>query len=359
MIISSITKIEANASTLKSLEVDCAQVEGDANKVLMSQSLRRAIVFLAPCTKATLVSAVLDALAPILEGDFDDIRSQIIDSLDQLCMSGDILELESIESTESAPECKLWAATSSYVICPHGKILILGSDRDLITNVPDDLQDRVIYRGCDRFIHVGEGEGIDNILSDHGLFEVSVENWIKRPEIPLLEVMIGCFSDNLYNKKNDGEIEGLTILAEKGQYYHSRWREMIDNDNGIFVAKRSQKFITDRWCVVKINNGYVTHLYDLFSDNSTQRPCDRAWHFQCALSASADAPEVYKVSLLKETAIISFFFPIPFWAERQLLLSARRVECRGALMAFEMPIGILEKEENLLKQDLWMTQDKA
>lgn len=346
---------EARKATALSLELPVDLLFID-DETLIAQSLRRAVVFLAPCSRAALTQAVAEALQPLTTSALPDFKEKIRAVLDSLCAVGDIVELATPEATNpNAPPQHLWSAPPSFVSTPGGRIYLLGSKGDAITFIPDNLVESVQYSRRIRFIATNDQE-LESVLVDYGLFSMTAREWVRRPSACKPDEFLLASLTKL-NRQPD-TIEDLSVLSGSGRFYRSRWRPLAPEHDGVYIAKRPQRFGADRWCLVQATNGRITKLSDVFATHSRERACDRAWMLQHALAAKNGTPENFRISRMEANLRLSLFFPIPNWAEKYILLMAEKVDAQDALMCFEFTESGREHILELLETGLWMTKLK-
>lgn len=345
---------EARRAIARSLEV-LSEIGLMDDGTLIAQSLRRAIVFLAPCSHAALIQAVATSLRPIMITDPVDLKELIGEVLDDLCAVGDVLELSPPDADGLTKRQHLWSAPPSFVLTPGDRTYLLGSKGDSITYIPDEFRADVKYSQSVRFITKSDKE-LGEILAEYGLFPMTAQEWVRRPSATNPEEFLMKPLAKLSRQRD--QIEELTLLSGSGRYYRSRWQPLTIKSDGVFIAKRPQRFGGDRWCLVETSNGHVTNLCDIIGTHSRERACDRAWMLHHAIAAKNGIPEHFQIRAEGSQLKLSLFFPIPNWAEKYILLMAEKVEAHDALMSFDFAESSKEHLLELLEKGLWMARLK-
>lgn len=158
-----------------------------------------------------------------------------------------------------------------------------------------------------------------------------------------------------------GDIEGLRVLdpAATVQYYMGRWRTPLPADTGDFVARRPQAYGADLWCCVRLEAGLSKKMIEFPVDDPVAPARDEAWRVQMAIDAARGLPQRYRLERMNgmEATVVSFFSPIPGFAERHLqLLGMALPEAQRALFAFRVPNGAIQALTAFLNAMLWMPQ---
>jgi len=356
MTVQAISQQDAIDATYNSLGIVARTTDDENHTALLAQSLRRAIVFLAPCSFAVLCRAVSDSLAHLLNQPDNIVRQNVEAILNELCAAGDILELYKSDAQSSLDQTLLWAAPASYVPIDHTHVLLLGSDGDSITHVPSELLSKVEYTGALRFLRSSSTSDLLSKLQDFELYQIEADNWIRRPQ----DIGANSFLEPLKAKltQSSDHSEDIQVLSGRSQYYQSRWQAAQHAEDGIYIARRPQQFGSDKWCLIKNAAGRITNLLDVIPTHNRERHCDRAWHIHHALSASQSQHEVYTLQWEGRIVSVSFSFPIPSWCERFILVHGIRAEAENCLMSFVLNEGSWEVVRNLLENGLWMRQQE-
>jgi hypothetical protein len=123
-----------------------------------------------------------------------------------------------------------------------------------------------------------------------------------------------------------GGIEGIRILdpSHSPAFYRDRWLDAGARHEGIFVARRPQRYGNALWCLLELQGGVVRRFMDLHSQGDRIRPCDIAWHIQMAIDAEVGTPQSVRIRKRQQTSVLGFFSPLPSWAERRLAVVAAK-----------------------------------
>lgn len=120
------------------------------------------------------------------------------------------------------------------------------------------------------------------------------------------------------------------------------------------VARRPQRYGIDIWCLVELANGIPARFLDLASPGDRYRPCDVAWRIQAAMDARSSRPQQFRTHTIDDKAKLSFFAPLPSWAERRLSIVGTKAKGDRCLFSYEIPGSELAIECNFLRESLWM-----
>jgi len=345
---------EAAALAIKALGLDDESVDLFSAEALCA-SLRRAASFLCPATPRQLVDAVLEVSRPLGANDAPT-RDEVMEHLDLLIASGDLLELrqEAGQSTRL-----LFLGPPSYVECEPGKYLLLGIRPFGGSLVGSELGQQVRYEGHTRTIEV-EVEAAPIRFAALGLHEISPGWWTAQPRRLAAAKLVEQLRGRLAAARPAGEIEGLHVLdpTTSVRYYRGRWRAPVPSDSGDFVARRPQAYGADLWCFVRLSDGAPQCLVDLPIDNPAAPARDEAWRLQAAIDATLGRPQRYRARAGGGPAsdwIVDVFSPLPGWAERHLELAGLAVQrVAGSLFSYRVAVGAVPGVVELLTDMLWM-----
>lgn len=345
-----------DASTLA---VATLRLDADAIGLLSSEGLansqRRAASFMCPTSPAHLVDAVLAALKP-LHGD-ELRREDLVDLLDQLVASGDLLELrhEGYRSTRL-----LYLAPPSYVERVPGVYLLMGVRPFGAAFVDEDLAGVIEYEGHTRVLRIDSG-GAESRLRSQGLQKIPKDRWVATPSAESPTELIARHSVRLETAPDAGQLDGLTLLdptLEVG-YYRGRWRSPDVSDSGDFIARRPQAYGADLWCLVRIQAGKPLQILDFPIDSSVILGRDEAWRYQAAVDAKRGRPQQFVLRPCASSngeVIIDFFSPLPGFAERYMQYTGLALgKTPRALFSFRLPAEAADDVTTFLTDMLWMT----
>ncbi len=349
---------EALGSIIRSLRLPASLTESVSDEVI-AQSLRRAIHIEAPCAAYALARAACEALTGLGLPD-EALESRIEEVMESLIAYGDILEMRNAgeDRWKADGALELRAAPPAFVQRKDGSVVLLGVAGDEITPLPGDWDPRIHYRGALRIVRFETGEDTRALLHEMGLFELPEAVWLRLPSREISATHIKTWHDRLAAEPPSTPIQGLQILDTRKSptYYAGRWMEARASHDGFFVARRPQRFGAPLWCIVDLERGVVKRFKDLFSPGDRIRPCDLAWRLQAALDAEAGAPQRYRVAPPLGATRITFFSPLPCWAERRLAIVGDKAKPENGLYAFDVPPGAAAAETGFLREMLWMTE---
>ncbi len=318
-------------------------------------SLRRAASFLCPATPRRLVEAVLEAIHPLDESCLVN-RGRVAEQLDFLVSIGDLVELSRNEDRRSR---QLYLAPPAYVEKAPGRYLLLGVRPNAAPLVDHSVGAEVLYEGHTRSIELAPETGPIRLRAA-GLHEIRREQWLQHPRADPAAAVVVAMRQRLDQVAEPGDVSGLTIIdpGASVHYYRGRWRSPIDGDSGDFVARRSQAYGADLWCLVRIESSVPRALVDLPVDVTDVPACDEAWRFQAAVDAVAGHPQVMHVRSatgVPGSRMLDLFGPVPGWAQRYLELVGTPVSrAKGALISYRVPISAIGEVSAFVADMLWM-----
>ena len=356
MLIELLTPIEAARRTRASLGLDG---KADDPRSFIAAALRRAAGIMCPCRPGELVRAVSASLRPLADAIL--VTEPLIqDVLDEMLMIGDVAEVI-FDSGPDSPHDKLSLCLMpfSFVRRSQGQVTLLGGRADEAMTLPNELAQRVSYRGAMRELSPRDPEDLPSLLLEFGLNEIAADAWLRLPKKESMSAHIAIARAKMPMPSAPRAIEGLHIIGE-GRIYARRWCEPSKH-TGFFVARRPQAYGAPVWSAVELRDGEVTSLLDLHAPGSRWRPCDVAWLLQAALDATAGAPHQFRCTLSTSNSVVilDLFAPLPSWAERRLRLVGLRMPAAGSLMSFAIPVASAVAECQFLQDYLWMRDTRS
>jgi hypothetical protein len=350
--VSVIDRPTAMALTARSLGV-ALNAGGAIGRALVAQSLRRAVFIAAPCTHRAARELAVSALEPLAD-DVPALRDQIDQVLDDLIAMGDLLEMREEPGRETA--CILRPAPPAFVRRRDGSIAILGVAGEEIT---PSLQVGVVHHASGlRTIIPADAEACRAMLIDLGVIELPERIWLHAPPAATASDHVKFWLTKLPSDVAPACLDGVEVL-DTGlpvAYYKGRWSALNSKHAGIFITRRPQRFGAKLWSLAEVSGGAVERFVDIHPKDSRFRACDEAWRLQAAFDAVAGHPQQVAVTITGSTATLSFFSPLPAWAERRLCTVGERIDSRGALFAFELPAASADAEAAWLADALWLTR---
>ncbi len=354
MRLAKLTAQDASAVAVATLGLD-ADAVGLTSPEGLAASLRRTASFMCPTGPGRLVDAVLGALKPI-HGD-ELKRDDLMDLLDQLVASGDLLELrhESGKSTRL-----LYLAPPSYIERVPGAYLLMGVRPFGAPLIGDELAKAIEYEGHTRSLPL-DPAGADSELGSRGLQRVPKDRWVSSPRAEGVDEFIQRYRARLDVAAEAGQLDGLVLLdpASKVRYYRGRWRPPKSADSGDFVARRPQAYGADLWCLVRLQAGDPQRLLELPVNDPVLPGRDEAWRYQAAVDAQRGTAQRFRLRRGVSPGgdvIIDFFSPLPGFAERYVQLAGMVLgKTPGTLFSFRLPSGAVGDVAAFLTDMLWMT----
>ncbi len=320
----------------------------------LATALRRAASFLCPTSPRHLVDAVRQTLAPLADAP-ESLGERLGDLTEALIASGDLVEAEADE--EGPRRRTLYLGYPRFIPRPDGRHVLIGIRPEGAQLVGEDVMTHVVCEAHLRRL-------ADNVigaadLEASGMRPVSVEHWLRSPEIMQATEYVASFDDELATQSPSGELVGLRLIdpTKPPRYYNGRWRALERLDTGRFVARRSQAYGAELWCYVEIADGAPLRFVDLplGHHHSSDRGCDEAWRLQCALDAIRGDPQLAHIEGTGHGAlIIGMTIPPPAWLQRRWDLFGRPTRQKGSLFAYEFPAGDLAAELEFAEKRLWL-----
>lgn len=337
---------------LKPANADCA------DDAMLAASLRRAAGICCPCSRSTLVSIVADAFQ-FLTADADTLVERLDETIESLVVGGDLLELDSVTTEESADAKGTWVfpAPPSFVVMPSGNIFILGIVPDEISPLPAALNSRLVQENCARILVPKPSEDLPSVLRGYGLLQISDAAWLKMPKVETASSLYETMVRRLTTLDPSGDIAEISILdpSQSVTYYRGRWRKP-KNDSGIFVARRPQAYGAALWGLVRLEQGAAKQFLDFPIKGTRWRGSDTAWYLQMAIDHGRGTPQCYRRSRDSAGIRFDFFSPLPTWAQRRLMHIGRSVPKGKSLLSFIVPDYATTDEEMFMKERLWLTK---
>jgi hypothetical protein len=348
------TEVAARAVTILGLDhevVDLVSTEA------LCASLRRTASFLCPASPRQIVDAVMNALTPLA----DDLeRETVVEALDALLMSGDLLELRQPEDRARL----LFLGPPSFVEKHPGEYLLLGIRPRSVALVDETAEDiEVVHDAHARSVLLDPASGAATLVAA-GLHRVSKEQWTKAPRTEPCAQVVDRLREQLAAERAPGAVTGLTIIdpSQPMHYYKGRWREPAEEHTGIFTGRRPQAYGAPIWCAVEMAHGVPQSVLDLPVDSNIAPGWDEARRIQAALDAENDTPQAYRVRTEDPApagSFFDFFAPLPTWAERYLAISGWPAP-KGpkSLFSYCVPHAAVSDAEQFLTASLWMAPIK-
>lgn len=358
MKLTKVTVQEAATVAVKALGLEAGNV-GLSSPEGLAASLRRAASFMCPTSRDRLVRAVLETLEPLDGGQLK--RDELMDVIDQLVASGDLLELR----RESGPSMRLlYLAPPSYIERVPGSYFLMGVRPFGVPLIEDELSEAIEYEGHIRILTI-DPVGADGELCSRGLRPVTKAHWVARPGAEGPAEFIERHRTRLDVAPQAGQLEGLMLLdpTSKVRYYHGRWRTPEPSDTGDIVARRPQAYGADLWCLIRFQAGAPQRLLEFPLNDPAVPGRDEAWRYQAALDSLRGTPQQFRlrrgISPLADVTI-DFFSPLPGFAVRYVQCVGLALgKTPGALFSFRLPADAVADVTTFLTDMLWMTYEEA
>ena len=320
---------------------------------LLAASLRRAASLMCPTTPSALILAVKNVLDTVFSVDDDSLR----ETLDALVNLGDLVE--SIEQQSGRRQKVIYLGQPRFIRRRSGEFILFGTRPDNLPLVGDALQDRVQETGYLRRIVKPDSE-IYTLLETYGLIEITEARWMKLPEPTEATELVKTYIQELREQPQSGPIDGLRILDPKlpPSFYRDRWRPPTALDTGVFLARRSQGYGSDLWCLVELAAGEHHKLLDLpLSQMPGVRGCDEAWRLQAAIDTVNGNPQQLIIQRTGRGRVqLGLPTPPPKWLQRRWDLLGEPVRIPSALFAYEFAAEDTRDEVEFACTHLWMTK---
>jgi hypothetical protein len=353
MKLSTLSASDASLLALRTLGLDPELIDLTSTEGLAA-SLRRAASFMCPTSSTRLVDAVLGTVRPVSpEGSVN--RDRLVEILDLLIDGGDLLELR---HEAERPTRLLYLGPPSFIEQAPGTYLLVGVRPYGAPLVNAELADQIEVEEHTRTLHL-EGKNVVAQLVRSGLQQINPERWVASPLKESPTELLQRVNARLNAAGPTGDIEDLVVLdpATSARYYKGRWRGPMPGDSGDFVARRPQAYGADLWCAVRLCDGSPKKLAEFPIDNPLVPGRDEAWRMEMAIDAERGIPPVFRRTPAQggASSIVSFFSPLPGFAERYLqLVGLALPDAPKALFAFRVPNRAIPALSGYLADMLWM-----
>jgi hypothetical protein len=340
---------------MDSSSLDLTTIEGIAGL------LRRAAGFLCPSAETELSDAVFQSLRD-LSNDPEHLLELIHTTLANVVAYGDLIESPAPQAQdENSPGTFLYLTPPSFVMRRDGSAFLLGIAPDNLFPLPEDYAKRVEVDGHVKRMFPLPDENLRTSLSQFGLFELPMEQWVRTPFREPAQEHVLRFNNLLGLASSSGDVSGIRILepSKPVRYYPGRWTESR-NQTGRFVARRPQAYGAELWCYFQLENGHPQKFIDLPAFEKRWRACDEAWRLQAAIDACNSTPQQFRVRSgpTNTTSVLDLFSPVPAWAQRRWDLVGRSVPRNGTLLSYVLPTSAVKEEIDFMKSLLWLVDLK-
>ncbi len=324
----------------------------DADRAsFLAESVRRTASVRCPSTPQAIIEAVHQVLDPLMPLT----KEEVSEAFDAVVAVGDLVEV--IDPSGGQRRRLIYLGPPRYVQRSSGDLLLLGVRPDAAPLVGEGLIERVQVDRHLRRLVSPTAEELE-LVSVYGLDPIREDKWMRHAPPQEATQFIEIYTGLLARQGPSGEIPGLRILdaTSSPAYYRGRWRPSGSSDSGVYVARRSQGYGADLWCVVELRDGHHVRLLDLPS-LGRDRGCDEAWHLQAAIDAQQGAPQEVIVRRTGTGRIqLGLPAPPPRWLQRRWDLLGNPAEVRSALFGYEFSPSDTRAELEFVKDHLWMSR---
>jgi len=343
-----ITTSEAQMMTARALGLSSAYSVRDVE--FLATFLRTAASLNCPTTRPTLVQAAASLLRPF-DSD-DELTSNIYDGFDELLSYGDLVEIRNQEDTRDL----VTLAVPTAVKVSERRIVLLGIAPGGVESLPPPLWSMLTLKGYARILSTVDADAVMSQLLTCGYGMLSYEEWGRTPKVLTPEALIGRYSKLMPSDQSVGSLGELELLLPDTnvRFYRGRWK-LAKAETGIFVARRSRRFGSPLWCLVRLEDGIPTGLVN-FPTQSAVRGCDEAWHLQQAIDYTRANPQQFSVRYSDDgsAGFLDFFSPVPEWAQRRWLAVGEPADRKGALITFRFDSSISPDEIKFAERRMWV-----
>lgn len=347
---SRVHEVATLASGLDPTALDLSAVE------VIAANVRRAAGFLCPCPENALVSAVVDACAPLVD-DYETFLESVEDIVAAIIAHGDLFELECQGRQDHLSSARLlYLVPPSFVRRTSGAVILLGILPDNESLLSDELSYRVEHINHVRTVVSATDLSMPDQLLSLGYNEIALDSWLKMPPHETSYDVVHQMDQLLEASGNSGEIASLQILDYDlpVRYYRGRWITP-QAQSGRFVGRRAQAYGAPIWCYVELQKGVPIRMVDLPLSRSQWRGCDDAWRLQAAIDAERGHPQICRLRPgIKGITAIDVFSPLPMWAIRRLTAVGRPATAMKCLQSIAFRHEEVTEEVQFLKDHLWM-----
>lgn len=332
--------------------------EASDQATLIASAVRRLCSFMCPCPSFAIQRMACRSLK-VLGLPEDELHRLVADSLEDLSVSGDVLELSRVTmaGAENFPSW-LYCAPPSFISRATGRIYVTGIAADDASFLPRELRANITRDGAARFIDSANQE-IAEQLKQLGLRQVKESAWMNGVRTETAPDHLRRATGRLRSFGVAGDLPDLTILEYAGRArksYTSRWKK-TDNENGVYVGRVPQPYGAPLWYLCDLVEGKSARSILLPTKESTERASDVAWRIQFALDSQAGFPASYSVARDSNVATLSFHFPLPVAVRRRFMfLGARRSQDDPNPFRFQLPLQELDGERRFLRDNYWIEE---
>lgn len=348
----------ATAAAIDHLAIDLGKVVGEKDLALCAAAIRRAAAVRCPCTREELIDAVVGGFSRLSNVSLSN-RELVAAAFEALLLSGDLLRSVP-PGEEGRPLVHL--APPSFVRRWNGSASLIGGLPDVGLPLPAELKPRLRSRGGFRQLPAGGEVSVIDELIAAGFSEFPMDAWLQAPTHLTPSQLLGRLNRDLDDVGPAGAVDEVLVLdsSRSPRFYKGRWTEP-GRRSGRFIAQTPGRWGGRRWLYVELDAGEVRKLVTLPRVDNRFRGADEAWWIQAAIDHLNGTPQSYvRTRTDAGIQVISFFSPLPMWAERRMYPVAGRVAVsRGALIAFVLDREQGDEEIKFLIDRLWVVEAPA
>lgn len=317
---------------------------------LVAESIRRTASLRCPSTPQAIVETVHQVLEPLVSLS----KEEVGEAFDAVVAAGDLVE--AMDESGGQRRRRIYLGAPRYVQRSSGDLLLLGVRPDGVPLVGEGLIERVQVDRHLRRLLDPTAEELE-LVTVYGLDQLSEVKWMRHSNPLPAADLVQRYAGLLSRQGPSGDIPGLRILdpSRNPAYYRGRWRPCGPADTGVYVARRSQGYGADLWCVVELRDGVHVRLLDLPA-LGRDRGCDEAWHLQAALDAWQGSPQEVVIRRTGAGRIqLGLPAPPPRWLQRRWDLLGHPVAVKSALFGYEFSPRDTRTELDFVRDHLWMS----
>jgi len=279
----------------------------------------------------------------------------MVEVLNLLIGGGDLLELR---LGGESPTRLLYLGPPSFIERAPGTYLLVGVRPYGVPLLDAELAHQIELEGHTQTLHLEREDAIEQ-LTHSGLQQINPERWVASPRKESAAALLQRVGARLDAAGPSGDIKDLAVLdpTTPVRYYKGRWRGPTLGDSGDFVARRPQTYGADLWCAVRMNDGSPQKLVEFPVNDPLVPGRDEAWRMEMAIDAERRIPQIFRWTPAQggASSIVSFFSPLPGFAERYLqLVGLALPDAPKALFAFRVTNGAVPALSAYLADMLWM-----
>jgi hypothetical protein len=268
------------------------------------------------------------------------------DAIDACVGAGDLLVVRDGPRTRYALSPPFWVRRSS------GSVFLVGDEPENDGKAVAGQVSRGPYR-------IVLGNPSDDFLLGLGRVELPSSVWQLAPEVSTPEELIQRIDRAVQEAGRSGDVS-LDVIFDPGKPYRPYRRRLVSpvRQSGFYLGRRIVPWGAPTWSYCHLDSGQVDAFVDLPGLDPRFSARDE-WYW---LMAAVDAVNRTSGGLAirrdpVETAL-SFWAPIPSWAERRLLTICERAEqpAFGALMTFLAPNAEVAEELSFIRRYLWLDE---